>query len=384
MRLDGLPLAIELAAARLALFSPPELRDRLHGRLDALGKGARDLPARQRTIRSTIEWSYELLDEGERATFRLFSVFVTAQPGAVEAVANGVEGLGPIDVLDALESLMDKSLIRPSEDAGDRRLDMLQTIREYASERLSEDPLAGAVERAHAEHFARFAHSLRDQVNGAERTETLDRVEADLGNLMAAWRYWLREGDLERLDMLLDPLWVLHDSRGWYQGVVELSNGLLGVLDRIPSSTERALEEITVRTTLARALMAIRGYTPEVEDAYNRALALVGEAGGLPERVPVLRSLSSLYLYRADFARSAEAGRSSCVSPRSSTMRACRRRVTFGSGRPSCPWAEPRKRSTISRARPHCSIPSGRARGGSVWARARGSRRTRRPRSCCG
>ena len=309
VRLDGLPLAIELAAARLSLFSPTELRDRLHGRLDALGTGARDLPARQRTIRSTIEWSYELLDEDERATFRLFSVFSTAQVGAVEAVANDVDGLGSVDVLDDLGSLMEKSLIRPSEEAGDRRLTMLQTIREYASERLSEDPLAGSIERAHAEYFARFSMSLRDRVSGSERAATLDHIEADLGNLMAAWRYWLREGDLEHLDLLLDPPGVLHDSRGWYQGVVELSNGLLGVLDRIPSSTKRAMEEITVRTTLARALMAIRGYTAEVEDAYNRALALAGEAGGLPERVPVLRSLSSLYLYRADFVRSAEMGR---------------------------------------------------------------------------
>jgi predicted ATPase/class 3 adenylate cyclase len=310
VRLDGLPLAIELAAARLSLFSPAELRDRLHGRLDALGTGARDLPDRQRTIRSAIEWSYELLDDDdERAIFRLFSVFTTAQPAAVEAVGNDVEGLATVDVLGVLESLMDKSLIRPSEGAGDRRLEMLQTIREYATERLGEDPLHQAIERAHAEHFARFALSVRDLLDGSERAVTLARIESDLGNLMTAWGYWLREGDLERLDMLLDPLWILFDSRGRYQGAVELSNGLLGVLDRIPSSTTRASEEITVRTGLARALMAIRGYTQEVEDAYNRALALAGETGGLPERVPVLRSLSSLYLYRGDFERSVEKGR---------------------------------------------------------------------------
>ena len=126
---------------------------------------------------------------------------------------------------------------------------------------------------------------------------------------MAAWNYWLREADLERLDMLLDPLWILHDARGWYQGAVELTNGLLGVVERIPSPEMRAREEITVRMSLGRALLAIRGYTPEVAEAYNRALSLADEAGGVPERIPVLRSLASLYLYQGDFDRSLEVSR---------------------------------------------------------------------------
>jgi predicted ATPase/class 3 adenylate cyclase len=308
-RLDGLPLAIELAAARLSLFSPPELRDRLSGRLDALGEGARDLPARQRTLRSTIEWSYELLDANEQAIFRLFSVFATAQPTAVEAVANGVPELPSVDVLEVLGSLIDKSLIRPTDEPAGRRLDILETIRDYARERLSEDPLAGTIERAHAEHFAAFALTLHDEIRGPERMVTIGRIESELGNLMTAWRYWLREGDLDQLDALLDPLWLLHDARGWYLGAVELTNGLLDVLGRSPTSVERAQEEVTVRTGLARALMAIRGYTPEVEDAYSRALALADETGGLPERIPVLRSLAALYLYRGEFDRSVEVGR---------------------------------------------------------------------------
>ena len=138
---------------------------------------------------------------------------------------------------------------------------------------------------------------------------TLGRIESDLGNLMTAWRYWLREGDLNELDALLDPLWLLHDARGWYHGAVELSNGLLDVIGRAPTSPERAQEEVTVRTGLARALMAVRGYTREVEDAYNRALAIADEAGGLPERIPVLRSLGALYLYRGEFDRSVDVGR---------------------------------------------------------------------------
>jgi hypothetical protein len=133
VRLDGLPLAIELAAARLNLFSPRDLRDRLHEGIDALGRGARDLPARQRTLRSTIEWSYELLDPDERATFRLFSVFPTARPDTVEAVANEVAALRSVDVLDTLDSLLDKSLVRPTEGAGDRWLTMSHRPPTWAS-----------------------------------------------------------------------------------------------------------------------------------------------------------------------------------------------------------------------------------------------------------
>ncbi|HYF11472.1 MAG TPA: adenylate/guanylate cyclase domain-containing protein [Actinomycetota bacterium] len=297
-RLDGLPLGIELAAARLNLFSPSELRDRLRDRVDALGRGARDLPERQRTIRSTIAWSYELLEAQEQAIFRLLSVFSSAHPDTVEAVASeaGVDA----DVLETLDSLIAKSLVRTVATERGRRLTMLGIIREYARERLSEDPLGDTIERAHAEHAATFASSYRDRVHGPGRGAALELVEVELDNLLVAWRYWIAAGDLERLDMLLDALWALHDARGWYHGAAELTNGLLDVLGRTPSSPERAVEEITVRTSLARALMAIRGYTAEVEATYRRALELAEEVGGIPERIPVLRSLVSLHLYRGE------------------------------------------------------------------------------------
>jgi predicted ATPase/class 3 adenylate cyclase len=298
-RVDGLPLGIELAAARLKLFSPEELRDRLGAHADALGKGARDLPERHRTIRGTIAWSYELLEPEEQTIFRLLSVFPGARPGDVEAVADAADI--HTDVLETLESLVDKSLVRTISSASGRRLAMLGLIRDYATERLRDDPLAETIERAHAAHFAVFASTFRDAVYSAERAAALDAVEAELDNLMTSWRYWIGVGDLERLDLLLDALWVLHDARGWYHGALELSNGLLDVLARSPASRERALEEITVRTSLARALMAIRGYTAEVEATYHRALELVDEVGGVPQRIPVLRSLAALHLYRAEF-----------------------------------------------------------------------------------
>jgi predicted ATPase len=308
-RLDGLPLAIELAAARLTLFSPEELRDRLRSRLELLGRGPRDLPARQRTLRGTIEWSYELLDEDERAVFRLFSVFSPTRVEAVEAVAARLGPLGDVDVVEGLASLTDKSLVRGVDAGGEQRLSMLETIREYASERLADDPeLAAAAGRAHAEHFADFARGRRERLFGPERDETLDELASELGNLLAAWRHWVAAGDLEQLGKLLDALWVLDDARGWYHATLELTNDLLGVLAAVPSTPERAREEITLYTTLARGLMAIRGYTQEVEEVYDRALRLSEEAGEIPRRFPVLRSLASFYLSRAEFDKAQAAG----------------------------------------------------------------------------
>jgi predicted ATPase/class 3 adenylate cyclase len=309
-RLDGLPLAIELAAARIALFSPRELRDRLREHATVLGGDTRDLPERQQTLRSTIEWSERLLDDAERATFRLFSVFASARIDAVEAVAARLDTADGADVLPQLVSLVDKSLIRSLDEGGHRRLEMLRTIRDYAAERLDELPAErAAARRAHAEHFAEVAMQQREHLTGRERARVLAELESDLGNLRAAWRYWVDAGDLERLDAMLDALWTLHDDRGWYHGAIALSNDLLAALSAAPATVERTVQEITVRTSLARGLMAIRGYTQEVEGIYAAAIARLEETGEPTDAVPLLRSLASLFLYRGDFDKGIEVGR---------------------------------------------------------------------------
>jgi predicted ATPase/class 3 adenylate cyclase len=308
-RLDGLPLAIELAAARVKLFSPHDLRDRLRSRLQLLRGGPRDLPARQQTLRDAMEWSYELLDAEERAMFRLLSVFSTARVEAVEEVAARVGSLRGVDVVDRLVSLVGKSLVRSVEGPGPRRLSMLETIREYAAERLEEEPgLSSSARQAHAEYFSDFARMRHDHLLGAEREDTLDELASEIGNLRTAWRHWLVAGNLEKLDELLETLWILHDARGWYNAAVELAQDLFGVLSAVPSTPDRVQQKITLGTSLARGLMAIRGYTEEVDEAYGRAIALLEEAGGLPQLFPVLRSLASFYLYRAEFDKAAAVG----------------------------------------------------------------------------
>ena len=187
---------------------------------------------------------------------------------------------------------------------------MLETIREYARERLEELPeLSSAARQAHAEHFADFARSKRDRLYGAERDRTLDELESELGNLLTAWRYWVGAGETGQIEGLLDALWVLHEARGWYHAAIDLTNDLLAMLAAAPSKPDHVQKEITMRTSLARGLLAIRGYTQEVEEQYNRALALAEEAGELPQRVPVLRSLASFHLYRGEFEKTATFGR---------------------------------------------------------------------------
>jgi predicted ATPase/class 3 adenylate cyclase len=311
-RLDGLPLAIELATARINLFSPQALRDRLGSRLRLLRSGPRDLPARQQTLRATIEWSYQLLEPGEQRLLELLSVFASAGLEAVEVVAGTIEGLTEtgVDILDGVASLLDKSLIRPADpEAGSPRLVMLETIREYAAERLDDQPeFSAAAHRAHAAYFADFAQQQWEDLTGQRREPALAAMAADIDNLRLAWDHWVAERDLDQLNKLLDSLWLLYDARGWYHATIELTTDLLDVLSSSPATPERAAQEVTLRISLARALMAIKGYTPEVEQAHTRALELL-EGRELPQLFPVLRSLASFYNFRAEHDKGAQVGR---------------------------------------------------------------------------
>jgi predicted ATPase/class 3 adenylate cyclase len=226
--LDGLPLAIELAAARIKILTPQAILDRLGSRLDFLKGGARDLPARHQTLRQAIAWSYDLLADDEKAFFRWISVF--SGGCNLEAVENvcGAVGDAGTDALDAVSALMDKSLLRQEEGAGaEPRLVMLETIREYGLECLKAAGEWEAVQRVHALYFLEFAEQAESELTGPRQSLWLDRLETEHDNLRAAlswaeeqgaveiglrlgaalWRFWLARGHMregrERLERLL-------------------------------------------------------------------------------------------------------------------------------------------------------------------------------------
>ena len=305
-RVDGLPLAIELAAAWIRLFSPQALLERLGSRLKLLRGGARDLPARQQTLRDAIEWSYALLNNGEQRLFELLSVFSSGCSfEAVEAMASGIEHLDDsgVDIFEGLASLVDKSLIRQvDQKTGGSRLVMLETIREYAGERLAGDPaFHAAARRGQATYFAEFTQRQWERLTGSGREAALEELSSDLENVRTAWHYWVDKKDLEQLGKFVDSLWLLFDVRGWYHATVDLTTDLLDVLSSTPSTPELAQQEIVLRTSLARALLATKGYTPEVEEAYTRALELSQAAGEVSQLFPVLRGLFSFYTFRGEF-----------------------------------------------------------------------------------
>jgi predicted ATPase len=311
-RLDGLPLAIELAAARIRLFSPQALLERLGSRLNLLRGGARDLPLRQQTLRDTIDWSYELLDTDERRLFGLLSIFASCTFEEAEAVAAGIDQLKGMrmDILDGLASLVDKSLIRQvKQGAGEPRLIMLETIREYAAERLEQDAEFSATARhAYATYFADFTQRQWARLTGQERETALREMEAEIENVRIAWRFWVAERNLEQLTKFVNSLWLMYDARGWYHDTVSLTNDLLNVLASTPSTPERVQKEIMLQTSLARALLATKGYTEEAEQAYARALELCESAGEIPQLFPVLRGLASYYVLRSEHEKAAQMG----------------------------------------------------------------------------
>jgi hypothetical protein len=186
---------------------------------------------------------------------------------------------------------------------------MLETIREFAAERLEEVPEFGAAaRRAHAAYFADFARRQWQHLTGQRREAALAAMTADIDNLRLAWRYWVAERDRVQLNKLVDSLWLLYDAKGWYHETIGLTNDLLDILSSAPSTPDRATQEITLRTSLARALMATKGYSREVEEAYATALQPF-EGRELPQLFPVLRSLASYYIAQSEFDKGARIGR---------------------------------------------------------------------------
>jgi predicted ATPase/class 3 adenylate cyclase/tetratricopeptide (TPR) repeat protein len=216
-RLDGLPLALELAAARIKLFPPEALLARMGKRLQVLISGSRDLPARQQTLRATIGWSYDLLAPAEQILFQRLGVFLGGWTiDAADAVCDTAGDLGAA-VLDGLASLVDSSLVQRTAGAdGEPRFTMLETIREYALERLEESG-AAAIRERHAQIFLGLAEAAEMQLRGPQQLAWLNRMEADHDNLRAALA-WSQAplGDVELGVRLASALWEFWLIRGYF------------------------------------------------------------------------------------------------------------------------------------------------------------------------
>jgi len=302
-RLDGLPLAIELAAARMKLLSPEALLARLNQPLQVLTSGARDVAARQHTLRNTIAWSYNLLDAQEQELFRRLSDFVGGCTLEAIEVVNGVLGNATGLILDIVASLVDKSLLRRREQGKgeEPRLAMLETIREYGLELLGASGEMKAVRKAHAVYFMELSERAGLE-RASDSPEWLDRLEQEHDNLRAAMHWSLEdmEGCKEialRLGGALRTFWY---SRGY------LSEGL-DFLERALVGSDEVEEPMRAAALYAAArLYEVRGDYDRAEPFLVQSLALYRELGN-PARIAYALHLQADIAWRRgilDMARS--------------------------------------------------------------------------------
>ncbi len=230
VRLDGLPLAIELAAVRIKVLTPAALLARLSRRLHVLTGGARNLPARQQTLRDAIAWSHELLPPAEQALFARLAVFVgRCTLEAVEAVCN-LDADVASDPLDSIQALVNNSLVRQEvRGNAEPRLHMLETIREYALEQLVARGEEAALRAKHAVYYLTFAEAAHPKLDTSEQEAWLDRLEAEHDNLRAALTWALERGETELAVRLSTALWRFWEMRGYF---TEGRRWLSAVLDQ--------------------------------------------------------------------------------------------------------------------------------------------------------
>jgi predicted ATPase len=230
-RLDGLPLAIELAATRTKVLTPEQMLPRLQQRLSILTTGPRTLPERQRTPRGAIAWSHDLLDVEERRLFARLSVFTGGWtlPAAEEVCEPDSLDL---EALTGMTSLVDKSLIRRTDPNGEPRFSMLETIREFGQEQLAAEDDAEAVRARHAAHYLDLAVEAEGHLTGADQNAWLDRCDLEHANIRAALRYAIDHGDAERAQTASGALWRFWQQRGhlaegrrWFDEILGMPSG---------------------------------------------------------------------------------------------------------------------------------------------------------------
>ncbi|MGH2406477.1 MAG: adenylate/guanylate cyclase domain-containing protein [Candidatus Limnocylindrales bacterium] len=356
-RLDGLPLAIELAAARIKLLSPQDMLPRLTSRLALLGgSGARNLPARQQTLRGAIAWSYDLLDEAGRRLLRRLSVFVGGFAlEAAEAVCGPAAEGAPdssIDVLETVAALVDQSLLRQSDLQTHTRFVMLETIREFAMEALEECGERPEIRRRHATYFMDFAERAAPLLTAEDRATWLDWLEHEHDNLRAAiawaievadpvvgsrlgaalWRFWQTRGHLREGQRRLAAILAIAgctDHPVERMHALEAAGGVaywLGEMDSGAGYYEEALaiaRERGVPAEIAQALFNLsftmimpRSDVQRGEALVNESLAIFRELG---DEAGILRAIwarGTVQIFREDWAAAARDNREALVIAR--------------------------------------------------------------------
>lgn len=297
-RLDGLPLAIELAAARSTLFPPEALLARLGSRLKLLTGGPRDAPARQQTLRSTIAWSYDLLTEDEQKLFRRLCVCIGGCTlEAIEAIC--AAGELEIDVVEGLASLVDKSLLwQDTAAGGEPWFRMLETIREYGLEQLEQSGEAEAAHRAHADFYLRLVERSEPHLWSGEQEQWLDRLERELDNLRAGLAWHLsQDEDVAPGLRMAGRLWRFWDMRGhWTEGLQWLEQALARRPGDAPEDRWLALHG-------AGNLALNLGEYERAKACYQESLAITQQLQRLHGIANSLLNLSLVTLYQGDLDR---------------------------------------------------------------------------------
>jgi predicted ATPase/class 3 adenylate cyclase len=289
-RLDGLPLAIELAAARVKLLSPQAMLPRLRKGIDLLASSSPDRTDRQRTLRGAIAWSYDLLDEGLRRFFGRSAVFVGgAMLGQLEPVCGPASEIGG-DVLDRASELLENSLIRQQDAGGEPRFRMLVTIREFAIEKLAAGGEDAAIRDRHLASYLALAERAAPELQGSEQRRWLDQIELEHDNMRAALEHAIVGGNADAASRLVFALWRFWQVRGHLREGLSWAERVLGLAGTDPSSRMRALEA-------AGGLAYWMADMGSTERYYHEAYELAGSLRAPPERAKSAYNLSFVYLF---------------------------------------------------------------------------------------
>ncbi|WP_419538704.1 LuxR C-terminal-related transcriptional regulator [Mycobacterium colombiense] len=269
-RLDGMPLAIELAAARVRSLSLDEIVDSLHDRFRLLTGGSRTAVRRQQTLRASVDWSHALLTDTERILFRRLAVFLDGFDLDAAQAVTGADGVQRHQVLDQLSLLVDKSLVIAENVSGTTRYRLLETVRQYALEKLGESGEADAVRTRHREYYASMATML-DVPARSDYEQRIDQAEAEIDNLRAAFAWSRDDSDVDQalaLSSSLQPLWLargrIREGWAWFDAA-------LGDLDAGKLEVTAAVH---ARALVDKALLSIWIGDPNIKEEAERAIAL--------------------------------------------------------------------------------------------------------------